>query len=330
MKYIHIACGGTFDFFHLGHQAFLAKTFDASAYVTIGITSDLFAISLGKRPYYNFSTRKLRIEQYLKQKNLFHRAKIVKLNDIYGTTLVDKTVQAIAVTPGSISGALQINDMRQKLNLLPLSVVYCEMKVGDDGQIVSSTRIWAGEISPDGFNYFTYLKKYNFILPKKLRPILARPYGKLVKTTYREGGKDLFVTVGDQTTVDCIKSGNLPNISVVDFKIQRVLMFRSIQDLGIPSGIKVFKAKNPAGTISYDLSVSVKQCFLADKNSVVVVDGEEDLSVLPIVLIAPIDTRVLYGIRNKGLMMIRVNQKIKEDFLKLSFKFRKKIYKSAL
>ena len=71
----------------------------------------------------------------------------------------------------------------------------------------------------------------------------------------------------------------------------------------------ILKAKNPAGTITDDLWETIGQAMelSGDGNChVIEVDGEEDLAVLPCILMASDETTILYGQPNEGLVLLKV------------------------
>ena len=48
-----------------------------------------------------------------------------------------------------------------------------------------------------------------------------------------------------------------------------------------------------------------------------VVDGEEDLAVIPLVLLSPLGTKVIYGQPNKGAVLVNVDTKTKDSLSNL-------------
>ena len=121
-KYKHIACGGTFDMLHLGHRKFLEFAFWQGAKVSIGVTSDRMAYRSGKSSVSSLSVRTLELKKFLKNKELRLRANILILNDIYGSTIFDKTIEGVVVTKQTLEGGKLINQKREEhgLNALPL------------------------------------------------------------------------------------------------------------------------------------------------------------------------------------------------------------------
>jgi len=159
-----------------------------------------------------------------------------------------------------------------------------------------------------------------YILPKDLQSKLRKPWGKKFFGTKKEVlekfGEFLknknfkkIITVGD------FCSKNLPsNIKIFDGKIKR----RKIKKV-LPYSLK---CKNPKGTIQKEVWEIIKKAIKEEKN--VFVEGEEDLLVIPSVLLAPKNSIIIYGFPGKGICAILVNEKIKKKFknlLKLFLKY---------
>ena len=158
-----------------------------------------------------------------------------------------------------------------------------------------------------------------YILPKKLRPTLKKPWGKVLlgkrKEVLRKFERFLknkkfkkIITVGDF----CSKT--LPSdIKIFDGKIKR----RKIKKILNYS----LKCKNKPGTIQKEVWKIMKKAIKENKN--VFVEGEEDLLVIPVVLFAPKNSLVVYGFPKKGICAIEVNQQMKnkiKNLLKLFLK----------
>ena len=56
-KFTLVATGGTFDIIHSGHVKLLSNSFQISDKVIIGLTSDEFAMKMGKSPINNYQKR---------------------------------------------------------------------------------------------------------------------------------------------------------------------------------------------------------------------------------------------------------------------------------
>lgn len=114
--------------------------------------------------------------------------------------------------------------------------------------------------------------------------------------------RDFLITVGDATTEKMIKFGLEPSLQIVDAKEKRARR-------SLPSGHTglTLYCKNPPAEIT-DESITVIKEALGKKEAVrIVIDGEEDLLVLPVMLYAPENSIVMYGQPNEGLVIVKVN-----------------------
>ena len=68
---------------------------------------------------------------------------------------------------------------------------------------------------------------------------------------------------------------------------------------------------NPPGTLSNESIVLIKELIQQNIDSLIVVEGEEDLLALPSILFAPLDAYVLYGQPNEGLVVVSVTESLK-------------------
>ena len=151
-------------------------------------------------------------------------------------------------------------------------------------------------------------------LPENLREQLKKPLGILLPESVatRENilkniRVDAFViTVGDATTDKMIKFGFNPSLQIVDSMEKRTK-----RDL--PQGMikHILTCTNPPGEIT-DHSISVILKALSIEPPVrIIVDGEEDLLVLPILVHAPGNSVILYGQPNEGLVIVGVTEEIR-------------------
>ena len=141
--------------------------------------------------------------------------------------------------------------------------------------------------------------------------ILKRPFGTLVPEqditnqkilSMLEGVKRIF-TVGDATTERLISFGITPDIAVVD-GLER----RSRRDHSIDYHAKEMLCVNPAGMISKE-AVHVLQSALETPSPVAVkVEGEEDMLALPLFMMAPKGSFVLYGQPLKGIVLVNITE----------------------
>lgn len=144
-RYRKVAVGGTFDKFHQGHRMLLEKAFQVGEQVLIGVTSDEFGGQKGEIEPCNVRMANLNALLH------GHRNYIIaRLEEHYGPTVEDATMDAIVVSPETEATAWEINKIRQEKGMKPLDIVKIGMVLAQDGKPISSTRIRKGEINPDG------------------------------------------------------------------------------------------------------------------------------------------------------------------------------------
>ena len=76
---------------------------------------------------------------------------------------------------------------------------------------------------------------------------------------------------------------------------------------------------NKAGTISNELWASIDEALNTHINTKIVVNGEEDLATLAVISMVKIGAKVIYGMPDKGMVVVDVNQQEKKranSFLK--------------
>jgi pantetheine-phosphate adenylyltransferase len=327
-----IVCGGTFDHFHQGHKEFLKYAFSLGKNIIIGITGDSYILhskSKIKNPRFieSFRKRKQSVSEFIKLQKISDKVKLVKIDDSLGPTLSkDLLIDAIVVSKDTKKGAEIINQERANLDLPPLKIFIAPSVGASDGKPISSERIRKGEIDRQGKLYVKPLwLKRDLTLPEDLRQELKKPFGFLDCDFLKpQDQSDLVISVGDVTTKILNELSFKQKLSVIDFKIARKETLSSFSDLGFSGGEKVVFVKNPAGYIARDLFLKVSEIIKSDfnKRTVLNVIGEEDLAVLPLILVAPLGTIIYYGQPNVGTVKISVSENSKEQAYNLVSKFR--------
>ena len=329
MKYKLVASGGTFDHFHKGHREFLEKQFEVSEKVLLGIASDSFVKDRKQDlQIQDYQTRKNAVEEFLKQENFHKRAQIVSIDNIYiPEEWNNLPIEAIVVTEETKTGADLINKKRSEESLPPLEVMVVKHVLAEDGIPISSHRIRKGEINRNGRRYIKsqwFLR--DLILPEDIRSFLKKPFGKIiVDNPFEKETSDPFrvITVGDVTTQLANKAGFCNKISVIDFLIERKRRFNTIKDLGFKGTENLISVVNPRGTIASDMFLKIKEAFSlkAKERIVLLIEGEEDLAVLPCILLSPIGAVIFYGQPQQGTVRLEVSEDIKEQAYLIVSKF---------
>jgi hypothetical protein len=114
------------------------------------------------------------------------------------------------------------------------------------------------------------------------------------------------ITVGDVVTSSMVSAGVKPDLSIVDGKTLRGPE-KSI-DYSVD---KVYALHNPQGLITADAWTVIGKALKEKQKIKIVVDGEEDLLGIPVVLLAPKGSLMLYGQPNEGIVIVTVNKEAK-------------------
>lgn len=117
-----------------------------------------------------------------------------------------------------------------------------------------------------------------------------------------------IISIGDIVSRNILEK-NLPlNIFIVDNKSMRELMEPINANVS-----KVLHLVNPAGIISRDSWRIIDEAINSDGLVKVLVEGEEDLLTIVAVLLAPVNSMVVYGQPNEGIVVINVTEEIKKE-----------------
>jgi len=160
-----------------------------------------------------------------------------------------------------------------------------------------------------------------YFLPKDLRKELRKIWGlplfgskkvvaKKFKKICQEKKFKKIITVGDYCSLYLSS-----DVKIFDGRIKR-------KENKLAA--KLLKGKlnsdNPSGTIQKEVWPVIKKAIKNKKN--VFINGEEDLLVIPAVLLSPSKTAVVYGFSPKGICLIEVSPKIKKELKELLKRFR--------
>ncbi len=170
--------------------------------------------------------------------------------------------------------------------------------------------------------------RYGYRLPEEMRDELAKPYGKLyrgkgLEVLLRIGkdlSSDLVACVGDVVSIYAIQANLNPKVLVVDGKTVRNEVVGVENVLKVAEGYEVLRAENPQGCISCSLISALKKGVEIVKDGgkvIVIVEGEEDLAVMPLGLLLPNSSVVLYGQPGEGVVVLRIDEESKGIILKL-------------
>jgi len=161
-------------------------------------------------------------------------------------------------------------------------------------------------------------------LPVRMRTELKDPIGillsgdpsdtvKMLALLLDEKQPPMFAVVGDFTAKNILDAGLHPDIVVIDHRTMRV----EVDPL--EHGEKtVWEAINPAGTITCEAYKILENAVILKREVSVIVDGEEDLLVLPLIMLMPMGSIIIYGQPRKGMVAVEVIDDLKDwakDFM---------------
>ncbi|MFO8050290.1 MAG: DUF359 domain-containing protein [Thermoplasmatota archaeon] len=166
-----------------------------------------------------------------------------------------------------------------------------------------------------------------YMLTDNLRMVLKDPLGHLVPNEERTRSmmdslvSDPLVLVGDVTASVMTRMSYVPKLILVDNHTKRG---KKIPTLMVEPSKRV-KVKNPAGMLGPELFEAMEDAIRMIvtegddmKGPILIeVDGEEDLSTLAAIQMLPKGGTVVYGQPDAGLVVVRVDDKIKEKVNKM-------------
>lgn len=327
MKYYNlVVCGATLDHFHKGHEAYLRFALSQADKILLGLTSDSFAkekaFSERLEPY---EKRKEQLIAFLKRVDALDRVEITAIDDIYiPKSWEDLPIEAIIVSEATRTGAQRVNKRRKLEGKAELAIVPFSMVFAEDGTPIASKRIREGAITREGKLTINPLwLNETLLITEELRLELKKPLGKLTSYLPKFSQQQQLVTVGDVVTKSCNDAGVGQRFSVVDFHVGRKKMFESLSELSFGTDVAVVEVKNPRGSITARLFRAAKELFQTLKKEccVILVEGEEDLAVLPMVLASPLGFAVAYGQSGEGVVVVEVTEEAKERIFAIVSQF---------
>ena len=151
-------------------------------------------------------------------------------------------------------------------------------------------------------------------LPNSLRDQFKNPLGVLLPEDTADkahiseylSDNSYIITVGDRTTEKMIDFGLIPSLQIIDGVEKREK--RELPKLENTTELTV---DNPAAEITSQSIDVIKQAFTLPSPVRIVVNGEEDLLVIPVCVHAPDNSIVLYGQPNEGLVVVEITPEIR-------------------
>lgn len=159
--------------------------------------------------------------------------------------------------------------------------------------------------------------KDTLTLKPELRRELKNPLGRSIKGTPKQTMKQLsrliqknkppyLISVGDVVSQNMLEAGIQPHILIVDGRVMR----EQTQAINAPDRRRI-SVENPAGAIAPQTWNIVEDALKQKTPTIITVEGEEDMLTLVAVLKAPLNSLVVYGQPNEGVVAVRVDNTAK-------------------
>lgn len=167
-------------------------------------------------------------------------------------------------------------------------------------------------------------KRKTLTLPEEMRWELKRPLGLLIQGSpdetirrleeiYSSLNPPFIASVGDFVSRNLLAHGLEPDIIVFDGRIMR----REVEPIESKDRFTI-RTRNRPGMIEGEAWEALERAVTLKKRVAVLVEGEEDLMVIPLILLMPSGSIILYGQPNQGVVMVEVDMKMRnwaEDFI---------------
>ena len=318
MKFICGLLGGTFDHLHLGHQSLIKTAADACDRIEIHLVNDQMAKLKGAdiEPYVD---RVAAIIEFANSSGFHEKLSIHPLLDKHGPAPVRADCHLIACTPETVSRCEEINQIRQHSGLQPLHILVVEHVIGVDGEVISSSRIRSGSIDLDGTPWFDLEELQESVsMPSDLDAELKQPMGTLhsgpeaepqiaIRAALEQVAEldqslSSIIAVGDVTVAALIGAGITPHIAVIDGMTKRQ-PWVDAGTIDTTKFVRHLNCTNPAGMLTRSLAEVCVEGLSELSSCLIEVQGEEDLSPIILILLAPLRSHIMYGQPNAGVVV---------------------------
>lgn len=152
-------------------------------------------------------------------------------------------------------------------------------------------------------------------LPQNLRQSLKGPKGELFTranlgaaedacTFIRKHNLTPIIAVGDLVSINLAKVNCQASLSILDGRTKR----QDQLEFDLQADV-TFSAINPPAEIRPEVWIAIELALMVNKSgktAKLLIDGEEDLTALPAVALAPNGSAVVYGLPDKGIVVIKV------------------------
>ena len=313
-----------FDRFHLGHQVMIDRLSEMPDPVACVTGNELAGPGLELSALIQpINIRKRNLSQYLER---------INLNDVISVRTCKKIDDLLSIQDsctfimyeGPCCTEIESSVIGIRKNKLGTQdkIEYLKPVRAHDGGKLASARIRLGEIDREG-RRLRGTSEPPRELPETGRAGLKTPKGevfnikdgipeKRVVKKIQDEAPSCVIAVGDVTASTILKEGYTPHIMIVDGITKRGPFDERF------TAERVYTIYNPPAAIYPEAWSVIDTAIHDDTDSLILVEGEEDLMGFPAVLLAPDDSAILYGQPDVGIVWIPVNdenKKIAQDLL---------------
>jgi uncharacterized protein (UPF0218 family) len=158
-------------------------------------------------------------------------------------------------------------------------------------------------------------------LQDSLRASLKEPFGPVYTdpSALLADASAPLIAVGDVVTAHLLEAGHTPAVALVDERTERAAVEDWVAKAvaGAEGFDHELTVTNPAAVLSESLLLALRVAIAgADAdgaNTLLTVDGEEDLATLPAVVAAPAGATVVYGQPGEGMVRVTVDEATKSE-----------------
>ena len=158
----------------------------------------------------------------------------------------------------------------------------------------------------------------DLVLPAENRQAFKEPIGTELYDSDLETfhAQTTLITVGDVVSLTFRKHGMTPFLSIYDGMTER----REMTEFAIlVEDEEKDEVVNPAGKITRELVDCIRR-RIEGSGGLIKVDGEEDLALMPVILLAPLGSDIIYGWPGKCMMRITTDESIRSKIEQMLFR----------
>ena len=302
MMYHLAAVGGTFDHFHAGHHQLLRTAASVATKLVIGITHpSLTQTKTDAQLIEAYNSRHAAVADWINDQHLTATTQLVELTDPFGPTLTNPQIDALVVSEMTQAGAVSLNQARTKQGLPPLPVTVASMVLDQAGDYISSTNIRRGLITRNGWLYRDLFNQ-DIVFSADQLELLKEPQGSFFNPQALAQASSVHL-VGDMVT-QYFLDHKLPfHTAIIDGKTKRQPIQLSITPQHQIADV------NKAGTINAKVAKQLINLITSSSSQTIIqINGEEDLLAFVSCLNSPLNSLVIYGQPDVGLVMIHLTE----------------------